>query len=30
MLEEYKNMEEIIIKGIKNIFRLNKLEKRNK
>ena len=30
MLEEYKNMEENIIKGIKNIFRLNKLEKRNK
>ena len=30
MLEEYKNMEEKIIKGIKNIFRLNKLEKRNK
>ena len=29
MLEEYKNMEENIIKGIKNIFRLNKLEKRN-
>ena len=27
MLEEYKNMEENIIKGIKNIFRLNKLEK---
>ena len=26
-LEEYKNMEENIIKDVRNVFRLNKLEK---